>query len=507
MDEKNRRKNAKQIDFQIRKSTAAKPTRKNTAKKQVRTARAHKPNNSQGERMNNQAQVRVRPTANQARRQNNEMQNATSRQRDAHGVSRSQPKAPQNRQNMQAKSKSRSADDKRRQSRAKGGMKIGGDNGSKSGVLTVINGGKSLPKMIKKFVIIGVCAVLVGAIVIFCATRPTGIGEWTKDYFAVGDEANGYPLSFSEFSANSMVTANNRIFVLGESEIRCYDSDGGKLFNRMHGFNSPIMRASKIRCLTYDLGGTQYRIDTVSDEIKTAKTENRIINGDIADNGSYAIATAAEKEAALVTVYDMNGTEKYKFRSAQRQLTRLAISPNGKKIAVCTVSAENSVLSSKIMVYSTDKNEPIYTESFDDEPFYSMKFDGNSRLCAVGSKRFFSTDFEDKKEYQFSNSSPEKVQFTDDGDVLICLSNASNSSQHTLKLFSAKAEEINSFDITGSVSAMSAGDDIYILSNTLDKYTYDGEKIKSFDIQAGVSGVGSAFGKAVVLYPTGITLV
>lgn len=527
MDEKGRRKNAKQIDFQIRKAKNTKTVHKKPANKRVKADISHSsPNSAKTPRV---TQVRVKPKAEQNHAANpraqhgdvqnqalhNDAQNKTVQSRaernDEHKNQAAKKPVLQNvkknsdktRNDRNRNEKMRSDEQKRRSSRAKGGMKIGGRKGN----LTVIDGGKSLPKMIKRYTVLAVSIILIAAVVIFCVSRPTGIGEWMKDYFASGDEANGYPLNFSEFSANSILTANNRIFVLGESELRCYDSNGGKLFNRMHGFNSPIIRASEIRYLTFDLGGTQYRIDTVSDEIKTAKTENRIINADIADNGSYAIATVAEKEAALVTVYDMNGTETYKFRSAQRQLTKLVISPNGKKIAVCTVSAENSVMSSKIIVYSTDKSEPIYSESFDDEAIFAMKFDGNSRLCAVGSKRLFGTDFEEKQEYQFSNSSPEKVQFTDDGDVLICLANASNSSQHTVKLFDGKAEELKSFDITGTVNAMSAGDEIYILSNTLDKYTYDGEKTESADIQAGVSGIGSAFGKAVLLYPTGITLI
>ena len=64
--------------------------------------------------------------------------------------------------------------------------------------LSVVEGGRSFKRMATKAVIGALCAAVVLGGVIFCATRPTGIGEWLKTAFTSGENAHGYPVGVDE---------------------------------------------------------------------------------------------------------------------------------------------------------------------------------------------------------------------------------------------------------------------------------------------------------------------
>ena len=177
-------------------------------------------------------------------------------------------------------------------------------SGADSNTFGIIEGGRSFKRMMTKAIVGALCAVIVLGCMIFCVTRPTGIGEWLKTAFTSGEDANGYPISISDSAADSMFYAGGRLHLLSETDIRCYDKNGGLLYSRVLGFSNAAVRTSAMRTLTFDRGGTQYRIDSVADEIAVKSTDNKLIDCDIADNGSYALGTLSESEAGTVTVYN-----------------------------------------------------------------------------------------------------------------------------------------------------------------------------------------------------------
>lgn len=380
-------------------------------------------------------------------------------------------------------------------------------SGADSNTFGVIEGGRSFKRMMTKAIVGALCAVIVLGCMIFCVTRPTGIGEWLKTAFTSGEDANGYPISISDSAADSMYYAGDRLHVLSETDIRYYDKNGGLLYSRVLGFSNAAVRTSAMRTLTFDRGGTQYRIDSVADEIAVKSTDNKLIDCDIADNGSYALGTLSESEAGTVTVYNKRNEKIYKFHSADKQILRVVISRDGKSIGVCSVSIENSQAVSTVSLYSIKSEKAVKVEDFAGQTVYALRFANNSTLCGITNEGWFALGKNDVKKVSFESKSPMKYQFTDNGDTLISLAGASNSAENDIVIIKPNGEKAADFKVDSTVDSISAdGGKIFVLNSALDTYSYAGEKMSSCEIKPGAICVRAAFGKAAVLYSAGVEL-
>ena len=380
-------------------------------------------------------------------------------------------------------------------------------SGADSNTFGVIEGGRSFKRMMTKAIVGALCAVIVLGCMFFCVTRPTGIGEWLKTAFTSGEDANGYPISISDSAADSMFYAGGRLHLLSETDIRCYDKSGGLLYSRVLGFSNAAVRTSAMRTLTFDRGGTQYRIDSVADEIAVKSADNKLIDCDIADNGSYALGTLSESEAGTVTVYNKRNEKIYKFHSADKQILRVVISRDGKSIGVCSVSIENSQAVSTVSLYSIKSEKAVKVEDFAGQTVYALRFANNSTLCGITNEGWFALGKNDVKKVSFESKSPMKYQFTDNGDTLISLAGASNSAENDIVIIKPNGEKAADFKVDSTVDSISAdGGKIFVLNSALDTYSYAGEKMSSCEIKPGAICVRAAFGKAAVLYSAGVEL-
>lgn len=387
----------------------------------------------------------------------------------------------------------------------KNGINDSNENSARAS-LSLIEGGRSPARLIRKYAVIGVIAVIVIAVAAFCFTRPTGFGEWVKCIGAKHASGEGFPVRFEDSSASALDSDAGVIYALGDSDIRCYSRSGGLVYVRPHGYTAPVMRISAVRTLTFDRGGTGYRIDSAADECGVFTSPYRIIDADIADNGWYAIASFSDSDTALVTVYDKNGNEKYKFHSAESYISSVAISADGKYIAVCSLGADHAVMNSHVMIYSVKSTEPQAKKSFTDETVYAVRFNG-STVTGVSTGRVFTLDRSNNyREMPFNSQTPVKFDLRG-GKTVVVLSGASNSAKNTVYVLNGNLEPAAQFGISGTVESVCAtGERVYVLSSELTAYSYAGEILSEQAVSAGVSALVAFDKKAAVLYSNSIEL-
>lgn len=119
-----------------------------------------------------------------------------------------------------------------------------------------------------------------------------------------------------------------------------YDSKGNTIMTDQIKYNDPILRVSEKYALCYDLGGNSYSVYNTFSQLTSGTASYSITDGDIADTGSFAIASSTREFRTAVEVYDSD------FRLVSRilrenWLTDVKLSPSGKEIAVMTIGSEN----------------------------------------------------------------------------------------------------------------------------------------------------------------------
>lgn len=351
--------------------------------------------------------------------------------------------------------------------------------------------------------------IIIGIITAF-AVSPTGIVEHIKYKFALAKTGPGFPITSDITAVKSIDYSNGCLLVINESEIRCFNDNGAQIYSRIHGFTNPVVKTSKIRTLTYGLNASRYIIHTPQEEIINKSTPNGygIVAADISDSGVYAIATTASQEVSLVTVYDKDGKEIYKFHSSSNHVIDVSVSENGKRMCVVTITTKQAQIVSKIMIFDFDSVDPIFEKELKDEAVYASEYMGKSDLSIITNKSYLCIDGEEvDSQIKYELNSLKDYEINSDSIVLYNKPD-DNSLTGTARVINTSGEVKAQFDIQGNVFDISCHNNrLYILEESVCEYDYSGKLLNKSKINNGAVDI-EAFGRGVaILYPTGIDLI
>ncbi len=200
---------------------------------------------------------------------------------------------------------------------------------------------------------------------------PAGIISFAKNSLALMG-SGGYPIDSQGGDTLNTLSMGSYFYVLTGTEISAYANSGKQLFSFSHGFDTPILKASSSRALVFNQGKTEAILFDLNGPIKEITTEKNILNAAVSNSGSYAIATHSDKYACAVTVYNKNHTQVYEWYSAEDTVNALALSSNGKKLAVATLSALGGSFTSSIKVLGFKSADPLFSQTYANTPIYNI---------------------------------------------------------------------------------------------------------------------------------------
>ncbi len=259
---------------------------------------------------------------------------------------------------------------------------------------SVVEGKKSVIK--KNRIIFGVvCVVLVVAFIIGNAVSPVSITESFSCMSAVSGGGDGFPVLIEEGSSKNLHYAHSQILTLTDTHLLSFNSNGKKVYQRLHGFANPVVSSSKGRTLIFDRGGKNYRIENAHETIFSGTIEQKIIAGAMSDCGNYVLVTESDKAVASATVFDKNDVALYRYNSSKDQILNVAISNNGEQVAVVTISSQNAEFVSQILILD-DSAEVVANFKIKNQIAVFVDYTSNNKVRVVTNKNIYL--FGDNKE-------------------------------------------------------------------------------------------------------------
>lgn len=316
-----------------------------------------------------------------------------------------------------------------------------------------------------------VAAVIIVITCVFQFLLPVGIAESTGNLLATLG-AGSFPIELYGTEVLNSVTRSNYFYVLTDAELNAVSAGGKKIYSVAHGFGTPILKTSETRALIFDQNGSRVNIYNLGGEVSAITTERNILNAAITRNGGYAIVTESEEYASVVSVYDRKDNLLYEWYSATDPVNNVILSPDGERLAVSTVSADDGVLSSKLLVLEYESPDPIFTGDFTDTVVYSLEsLKAGFAVCTADSvscitwKELKRTDYDSELSLAFARS--------DSSGLVTVFNRQSNRADNRIVVFSKKGEKTAEFNFEGLISdiVMSRGH-IYCISDT-DVYLFD----------------------------------
>ncbi len=198
--------------------------------------------------------------------------------------------------------------------------------------------------------------------------------------------SGSYPIELESTDTISAVSKNSYYYVLTNNNLNAFTNSGKQLFSYPHGFENPVLKTSSSGAVLFDLGGTELQIFNFSGLMKNIIFKQKIITAAISDSGKYAVATHSDKYTSAVTVYNKNSDILYEWFSAEDTVNNIALSSNGRKLAVSVFNSDVGGFKSKVYVLNYKSATPEYTEQFDNTVIYTLDTSFKNGFTVVYSK-------------------------------------------------------------------------------------------------------------------------
>ncbi len=149
------------------------------------------------------------------------------------------------------------------------------------------------------------------------------------------------------------------MYVTG-SEVKLFSATGNTGLSSPLSYESPTVLTTDKYAMIYDLGGHGFSLYNSFSELFRGSTDGRIISASLSESGAFAILSSGKEHKSIITLYsdDFEPVSKY---SKNDYVTDIALSSDGAKLVMASVSASSGSLFTKLTVYDRGANDPSAT--------------------------------------------------------------------------------------------------------------------------------------------------
>ncbi len=209
---------------------------------------------------------------------------------------------------------------------------------------------------------------------------------WAKLQDSLSGSAGTYPVDVSGSHIKRLVRSGNYTVTLGDSYLIYRDDKGGEVTRFSCTYSSPLLRHAGRYILLAEQEGQRLQLITRSGVITQADTTLPIISAAVNKKGQFAVLTQGPQGYTVqVTVYNRQGDILY-TRSRNQLATEVALSPDGKQVALLSVQAVDGSLHTTADVFALNSAETASLCSYTakDSLLYRLQFLRDGWLAAVG---------------------------------------------------------------------------------------------------------------------------
>ena len=294
---------------------------------------------------------------------------------------------------------------------------------------------------------------------------PTGLVEGFRNYTAAVSLKSNFPSVISGSEIYNLDVKNRYFYSLTDTDFECYSKNGKKMFGFTHKMSTPAFVTSQSRALLYDQNSTSVSVYTAYDKVYEFSTEFSIYCADIARNGSFAVATKSNNYTSAVVVYNKKAEKVYEWFCPDELVSAVALSKNGKKLAVASVKAENGHYRSFLRVFKFDSAEPVFTKEYSGTFIVSLYSQLNNSFAVVTKN---DCDIISWKNYKVVSNETQNVIINVSGygnKTVVCERMESDASSNIIKVYNGKGKITSEFQFNKNIDDFKVYKrNIYILS-------------------------------------------
>ena len=242
-------------------------------------------------------------------------------------------------------------------------------------------------------------------------------------------------VSYSTDEEQSFTLYRKGLAVAGNTGVTIFSATGRQLVSHGIQYNDPVAIGSGKYLLVYERGGKQYSLYNANTQMHQGETEYPISGAAVSDSGMYALISSANDANSAVYLYN-NRFALINIYKKGGNVLDVAISADGKRIALLTAIPENGAVTTSVMLAEPGKGEAIAEKTIASTLGLQCHFTSSGKLAVLSSTgvAYFLSNGELEFFYDFEGKIPAIADLSADG-VAICLKKSAISEKNIIIIF------------------------------------------------------------------------
>ncbi len=291
--------------------------------------------------------------------------------------------------------------------------------------------------------------VVLAAILVMMLSNPE-----VKNFFL---DAESVKLDFQTGVDYDMVTYGKNMLLVNNEGISAIDKSGREVWSIVCAATRPAVLVRGDYIMLSDMNGKNVRTFEKEKTVAQIQTKNEILCSKVNKNGYIAVATDELGYKGLVTLYDKNGSELFKWHSGAGYIGDIDILSKH-KIAVSQILTNKEKIFSRILIIEPDsKEEPLCIAELEGIVM-KLCYRDNGSLVAVSENGLYGFKKNGKPDFSvsFEGRTPIGCNIENQGNMVFAFDSGLNST--VLESYSAGGKlrgsynsnnQIKVFDVNG----------------------------------------------------------
>lgn len=337
--------------------------------------------------------------------------------------------------------------------------------------------------MIRSLIILGIVIILTGIVVFLWHNQK--VQDELKGYVDGLSSEKSFPRSLPVGDLIGLYEMDNNCVVLTQSNFALFDSGGAQIFDTPHNLTKARVSANKERIALFGRGGKEVTIRLKDTDLYKKSFDYPITTAVLSPKNKLAVVTGSQSSAAVVTVFDPQLEELYRYSSAAGFVSDVVFSPDESRMAVCSVNAQDGRMISAVTIFQFDQEEPLGRYELPDELILSAVYK-KGEIKLIGEKRALSIDEGGQEKAVYDYADQKLYHYSDAGErTALILGGSKEDIDNKLVLLDQNKQASKEVVLEQAVKQLTVQNDrIYLLTDEkILCYNMDGELVKEIGLE------------------------
>ena len=272
-------------------------------------------------------------------------------------------------------------------------------------------------------------------------------------------------VSYPTADEQSFTLYRKGLAVAGNTSVTVFSATGRQLVSHGIQYNDPVAVGSGKYLLVYERGGKQYSLYNANTQMHTGVTEYPISGAAVSESGMYALVSSANDANSAVYLYN-NRFALINIYKKGGNVLDVAISADGRRIALLTVTPNEGGVSTSVMLAEPGKGEAIAENVIADSLGIRCHFTENGKLAALCTTgiSYLSNNGELEFFYDFGKNIPAIADFCEDG-VAICLKKSAISEKKITIVFDKSGKIVYNDVVPQNISSLAYREGVLFIAD------------------------------------------